>query len=342
MLTTILLFASLFVSTDCFVATLHPVRLECFGKNKANQYHCQACYSKHRSNQGIALYLVPLAQFDDQVKFLQSPDSSRLGISQDGYLKDDSNNENNPYMLYVVEEDDLPDISRLTVDAFGAATVTLSGELNEFERALIGPTVGLWNAYTDIFAYTEVLTGLRARLGDRLKEASVSLPIIAEAKDRSDSHRIASAPSIVLAVARPRPSGNYVKVEPIATVELRLQPTDAKIPFSQPWLDDIERKAAKVFRMRFPAMDKELQPYLSNLCVAQNARGKKIGKALVRCVESIAKNAWGYEKLYLHVDLENTAAVTLYKSEGYQDVVSRWKPFWAGKAAEIGYFVKKL
>jgi ribosomal protein S18 acetylase RimI-like enzyme len=46
--------------------------------------------------------------------------------------------------------------------------------------------------------------------------------------------------------------------------------------------------------------------------------------------------------LYLHVDLENEAALKLYQNEGYKDVGKRWKPFWAGRAAEIGYFVKSL
>jgi ribosomal protein S18 acetylase RimI-like enzyme len=63
---------------------------------------------------------------------------------------------------------------------------------------------------------------------------------------------------------------------------------------------------------------------------------------LVRCVEDIAKTSWNYKKMYLHVDLDNTAARKLYEKEGYKDVGQRWKPFWAGKAADIGYFVKKL
>ena len=49
-----------------------------------------------------------------------------------------------------------------------------------------------------------------------------------------------------------------------------------------------------------------------------------------------------FEKIYLHVDLENVAALNLYKSEGYVEVGSRWNPFWAGQAAEIGYYDKQL
>lgn len=66
-----------------------------------------------------------------------------------------------------------------------------------------------------------------------------------------------------------------------------------------------------------------------------------MGKAIVRCVEDITQS-WGYSQLYLHVDLDNEAALKLYQNEGYKDAGKRWNPFWAGKAAEIGYFCKKL
>ena len=87
---------------------------------------------------------------------------------------------------------------------------------------------------------------------------------------------------------------------------------------------------------------RDLRPYLSNLGVSEEYRGRRIGKALVRCVENIAKTAWGYDTIYLHVDLDNMPALNLYRNEGYRDVGIRWKPFWAGRAASIGYFVKDL
>ena len=190
-----------------------------------------------------------------------------------------------------------------------------------------------------------VFVGLRYRMKNRFStddndtsDYLVSCPV----KDE----KIAETSSLVLALARKNENANLGGIDVLATVELRLQPTDAKIPFSYPWLDTLERNIAKQF---FPTKDDhpnnnnhQLQPYLSNLCVAENARGRRIGKALVRCVESIAKNSWGFSKLYLHVDLQNVAAYSLYKKEGYQDVGSRWNPFWAGSAADIAYFVKPL
>lgn len=87
---------------------------------------------------------------------------------------------------------------------------------------------------------------------------------------------------------------------------------------------------------------RDFQPYLSNLCVDEHYRGKKLGKALVRCVESIAETSWRFNRVYLHVDEDNVAALSLYRGEGYRDVGHRWNPFWAGRSADIGYYVKTL
>lgn len=312
------------------------------------------------------LQLVPLCEFSN-VNFLSLPESDRLCIGTKGQLRPyHSNNDDTspPYVLCVAEEDDLPSITRLTVDAFGAGTVTLSGDLNEFERALIGPTVGLWNEYTDILAYTEVLSGLRSRMSHRFHSNGednssedigykIDPPSVSHL-NTTDAFALAAKSSLILVLAQlpdaTSDSSSDTNFDCVATVELRLQPTDGKIPFSQPWLDKMERKIAKFLKLDpssslsslSSAVDhKLLQPYLSNLCVSKEARGRRIGKALVRCVESIATTTWGYQKLYLHVDLENTAALNLYKGEGFQDVGFRWNPFWSGKSAEIGYFVKE-
>jgi len=121
------------------------------------------------------------------------------------------------------------------------------------------------------------------------------------------------------------------------------QPCDAKIPFSIPWWDNLERKIAAWlgFPKEGPSV-KHLQPYLSSLCVDERYRGQQIGRAMVRCLEDITVTKWGYKKLYLHVDGNNGPAWNLYRGEGYKDVGRRWNPFWAGEAADIGYFYKKL
>eukprot|EP00560_Eucampia_antarctica_P005803 CAMPEP_0197837424 /NCGR_PEP_ID=MMETSP1437-20131217/32114_1 /TAXON_ID=49252 ORGANISM="Eucampia antarctica, Strain CCMP1452" /NCGR_SAMPLE_ID=MMETSP1437 /ASSEMBLY_ACC=CAM_ASM_001096 /LENGTH=229 /DNA_ID=CAMNT_0043444459 /DNA_START=372 /DNA_END=1061 /DNA_ORIENTATION=+ len=228
----------------------------------------------------------------------------------------------------------------MILEAFGAEAIALSSDLSSLEQALIQPGVGLLNAYSGAVAYTEVLSGLRNRMKDRLQNSDISIPPIIDAT-HADAETIAGKSSLVLVLAR-KQSDDIFGIDVLATVELRLQPTDAKIPFSYPWLDNVERKVAKFFGLNISPKDSDLQPYLSNLCVAESARGRRIGKSLVRCVEKIASDTWGFSKIYLHVDLENAAAFSLYKNEGYEDVGSRWNPFWAGGAADIAYFVKKL
>jgi len=250
-----------------------------------------------------------------------------------------------PFILSVAEEDDLPDISQLTINAFGADAICLSKDLSPLELALMSPGVGAFNAYSGLVAYTEVLSGLRQRMRNKIGEGVemedlLAAPPVMNIND-TEAEDVAAKSSVILALGR-RKEGSSTEIEAIATVELRLQPTDAKIPISEPWFDKIERSVAKALRMDVQPKDMHLQPYLSNLCVDESARGRQIGKAMCRCVEKIAKDSWGYEKIYLHVDLENVAALNLYKSEGYEDVGSRWNPFWAGQAAEIGYYYKNL
>ena len=151
----------------------------------------------------------------------------------------------------------------------------------------------------------------------------------------------ASGQALVLILAKPH-TGSDWHVDVIASVELRLEPCDAKIPFTLPWLDRIERRLASMVGLG-KNDSRDLQPYLSSLCVDERFRGKGIGRAMVHCVEDIVAQKWGYSRVYLHVDVDNEPALKLYKSEGYRDVGLRWKPFWAGKSSEsIGYYVKKV
>lgn len=313
---------------------LYPPLID--GRNR--ELHTIAATGGARRADRVRIHLIPISDFSSELSFLSLPDSYRACIDKNGRFRNDCDNPE-PYVLCIAEEDDLPDVARLIVDAFGATAITLGGDLSGFEKAFAEPPVGLWNAYTDIVAYADVLSGLRGRMKDRLSNSNIDPPSRL-GSSREEIVDTAAKSSLFVVLARPRP-GEKIGIDAIASVELRLQPTDAKIPFSQPWLDGIERKFADLVGFDMPTKDKDLQPYLSNLCVSKSARGLNIGKALVRCIENIATSKWGYTKLYLHVDTENTPALNLYKKEGFQDVGIRWNPFWAGGASEIGYFVKK-
>ena len=200
-------------------------------------------------------------------------------------------------------------------------------------------------------------------------------PLVLPISDRSNNaalneseksiEKIASRSSLILALARHASSSYGEQMEVVASVELRLQPTDPKIPFSQPWLDNLERTMVRSLPFlnskvtttatwdELLASDSgtkkdetgksdnpPLRPYLCNLCVAPNLRSLGIGRALCRIVEAIAQQKWSYSHIYLHVDPTNDAARKLYEKEGYVDVGRRWNAIWAGGASEICYYVK--
>ena len=287
--------------------------------------------SSNKAHVQSVLRLVPISTFRDQLAFLNTDDSNRGKFDKDGLFQDGEET----YTLGVLEESDMSDTAQFIIAAFGADAISLSQDMGSLERALLKPSVGLVNAYSGLVAYAEVLAGIMSRTKDRMTDVSPTQLT----GSREEKLKQAERSSLILVLGKVKPGSDW-NIDVIATVELRLQPTDAKIPFSFPWLDQIERRLAKLLKNSDEARD--LQPYLSNLCVSESYRRKNLGKSLVLCLEDIARNVWGYDKMYLHVDLENTAALKLYEKEGYKDAGRRWRPFWAGRAAEIGYFVKKL
>jgi len=294
------------------------------------------CYQSTLNNQKSSLPLVPISEFRSEFTFLDKTDSYRCNIDQDGKFHSSTNDED--YILAVVSENDLPDTAQFVIQSFGADAIALSQDLNSLERALIAPSVGLLNSYSGLVAYAEVFTGLRYRT--KVRSDDIQAPKLMG--DLEVQVKQAEQSSLILVVAKPK-IGSEWQVDIVASIELRLQLTDAKIPFTLPWLDRVERKLASLVNKDSVSPSKNLRPYLSNLCVEESHRRNNLGRSLVRCVEDVAKTVWGYDQMYLHVDIENSPALNLYKQEGYQAVKGRrWQPFWAGKAAEIGYFVKRL
>lgn len=256
--------------------------------------------------------------------------------------------------FYIPEEDDLPEVSTFIVQSFGADAINLSQDFNTVEQIILQPVAGFLNGYSGMAAYTEVLTGLRQRLKTRLQQQQqgqqgqfvIDAPQL-EGLTHQEQIQAASRGALVFVLAKPKSKeSNDSGYDILASVELRLELTDGKIPFSLPWLDRFERRVASLIGWSNSKDDQrsiELQPYLSSLCVDESYRKRGFGRALVHCCEDVARNCWGYDRLYLHVDPDNTPAVKLYASEGYKEVNGvRWNPFWAGPASEIGYYVKEL
>jgi ribosomal protein S18 acetylase RimI-like enzyme len=278
-----------------------------------------------------------MSDFRSEISFLDATDNVRGPIDRDGVYKTD---DGEIYTLGIAEEQDLPDVARLVVATFGAEVIRVSQDFGQFERLLMQPAVDVVNGYSGLVAFAEVLSGMRQRLRDRLEESKISiLPPPLKGQPRDKQLRSAASKSLILIIGRTRLDNDW-QVEVIGSVELQMQICDGKIPFTLPFLDIIERTLGRWVGVEGKGAN--FQPYLSNLCVSETYRGKGIGKALVRCVEDIAGSRWQASKLYLHVDPENKPARTLYEKEGYTDVGLRWRPFWAGRAAEIGYYSKSL
>ena len=172
---------------------------------------------------------------------------------------DDTNGE---YKLYLATHiDDLPPIAHLTLEVFDATAITLSttNDWSSFEKAVVGavvePAISMYNSYAYAVGYIEVLSGLRRRMtriitDEGESKASDSFQwfsplvtpdgsIVEKSHKPSTPEEIAAQSSLILVLARWLPNKD---LEAAASIEIRLQPTDAKIPFSQPWLDNVERK----------------------------------------------------------------------------------------------------
>jgi ribosomal protein S18 acetylase RimI-like enzyme len=243
----------------------------------------------------------------------------------------------------LAEEQDLPEVARYVVATFGADAIRVSQDFGQIERILMKPAIDVVNGYSALVAYAEVLSGLRQRTNGRLTNEALGLAL-PPLKGLSDTEirKAAASTSIVLVLGKRRRESDW-QLDVIGSVELQLQLCDGKIPFTLPWLDAVERHLWSLLHIAYKEVGRRnLEPYLSNLCVDESLRGRGIGRALVRCVESIAALQWKCSNLYLHVDAENKAAMQLYTSEGYADVGRRWTPFWAGAAAKIGYLSKRL
>lgn len=160
-----------------------------------------------------SLDLVPIRNFRSDITFL---DQSNSCFDNDGRLI--GNGEG--YELCVVQEEDLPDVARFVVNSFGAEAISLSSDLNSFERALMHPTVGLLNAYSGLVAYAEVLSGLQSRTKDRLTNTDISAPELSGT--REGKLKQAARSSLVLAVGRASKGSDW-RIDVIASVELRLE-----------------------------------------------------------------------------------------------------------------------
>jgi len=147
---TLLVFPCLFLSSFAFV-----------GKSQQQQhFHTKAPQRLHPKQ----LHLIPLSNYDDSISFFSEPDSYRCCIDNKGFFSasndnDDDSNDNasisSQFQLGVLQEDELPDLCRFVVSAFGAEAISLSSDMTSFEKALMNPAAELLNGYSSLVAFAE-------------------------------------------------------------------------------------------------------------------------------------------------------------------------------------------
>jgi GNAT superfamily N-acetyltransferase len=80
--------------------------------------------------------------------------------------------------------------------------------------------------------------------------------------------------------------------------------------------------------------------YIANLAVNPVSRRQGIAKKLLEQCETTALQ-WGYSTLYLHVAIDNPAAICLYQRLGYRFAQLRLKPGWLAWLPQRRYLLVK-
>jgi hypothetical protein len=165
----------------------------------------------------FSLQIVPLSRFSSDLTFFSEDRSQLLCFDQEGIFSDG----NDEFELALVQEEDLPDLSRFIVAAFGADAIRLSQDVNAFERMLLSPATELLNSYSNLVAFAEVFQGTKQRLSKRFEKMDLSPPNI-KGLSGEEAINVVERDSLVLVVARPSKHRDS-ETEIIASIELRLQ-----------------------------------------------------------------------------------------------------------------------
>jgi hypothetical protein len=176
-----------------------------------------ATFTRESHKDTLLLRTVPLSRFSSDLTFFSEAPSYRLSFDEKGIFSDGEDK----FELSIVQEEDLPDLSRFVVAAFGADVIRLSQDVNAFERMLLSPATELLNGYSNLVAFAEVFQGTRQRLASRFEKMDLSVPNV-KGLSGKDAITVAEKDSLVLVVARPSEDKD-APTEIIASIELRLQ-----------------------------------------------------------------------------------------------------------------------
>jgi len=231
-------------------------------------------------------------------------------------------------------------------------------QFSGFERKLLQAPVGVWNAYARSANRFETSLGLRVRSGDRLDEfsptpieksfgplsievtpalpsfdlmgrASLVLVMLAKPNSKMNEGDFSSSNDIVgsfYSTAYDSDSGgdeeggeggkeDFVLV---GAAELAMQPPDGVLPSNFPQLFEglglVDSRRSQE-EIELPPL---CCPYICNVAVSPGWRRRGVGTRLVELCEAFAKDQWGQDVVYLHVEKTNQAAFELYENMGYR------------------------
>jgi len=190
------------------------------------QEHCISQSVTRRKLFGdiVPVRAVPLSRFRRDMQFFLEDQSFRRRFNEEGILSIGDE----MFQLGLVQEDDLPDLSRFVVAAFGADAIRLSQDVNAFERMLLSPATELLNGYSNLVAFAEVFQGTKQRLKSRFEKMDLSAPNT-RGLSVKEAIAVVERDSLVLVVARPSKDTD-VQTQIIASIELRLQVSRFRTP----------------------------------------------------------------------------------------------------------------
>lgn len=216
-----------------------------------------------------------------------------------------SSSSDKPIQLRIkqLEKDQVSKAVSLCLKEYGSYPSSSSKAKSELDRKV----ASIMDDFENYLFSFVVLLGLGQRVERRQKsEQVISLP---------QDHNVVC----LYQVEQDSLSYKNGKETMIGMAEVSLQPPDparTSPPFVLPTYVKNALSKAGIWR--------ETKPYISNVLVTNEFRGKGYSKLLMASCEGLAKS-WGYNECYLHVDADPKSggpAQNLYKSIGYAPVIN--------------------
>ena len=189
---------------------------------------------------------------------------------------------NSQWDYYLLERNDVNEAVEATIKTFYKPRLILNMDgMTGIEKMFWTSVVNTFQSLDKGDYYNNVFLGFITRSRKRLQNPSLEI----------------SSDSLILVATQ---KGNK---EIAGLVEILLEKPEGNIAPS-----------IQFFKLPISSAD---EPYLCNLCVLPEYRRKGLGTTLCSICEYIVQNHWKRNKIYLHVEDSNDAALAMYLRMGY-------------------------